>query len=51
MLYKASFIAFLAGADAFQVGGLASRVAAPKVTMQVAEAEVASPQALARVRH
>jgi len=48
MLYKASFIAFLAGADAFQVGGLASRVAAPKVTMQVAEAEVASPQALAR---
>jgi len=49
MLYKACFVAFLTGADAFQIGGaISSRVSAPKVTMQVAEAEVASPQALAK---
>jgi len=49
MLYKACVaVAFIAGADAFQVGSLRSAMKAPAVSMQVAEAEVASPQALAK---
>jgi len=51
MLYKTCVaVAFLAGADAFQVGSLASRVNAPKVSMAMAEAVVASPVALAKVQ-
>merc|ERR1719163_2185716 len=50
MLYKACFVAFVAGSDAFQVGISAGRssVKSSKVAMQVAEAEVASPAALAK---
>merc|ERR1719298_369504 len=50
MLYKACFVAFVAGSDAFQVGFSAPRssVKSSKVAMQVAEAEVASPVALAK---
>merc|ERR1719298_341232 len=50
MLYKACFVAFVAGSDAFQVGFSAHRssVKSSKVAMQVAEAEVASPVALAK---
>jgi len=50
MLYKACFVAFLTGSDAFQAGVLPARAAvrSSSVSMQVAEAEVASPVALAK---
>merc|ERR1719502_2233966 len=50
MLYKACFVAFLTGSDAFQAGVLPARAAvrSSSVSMQVAEAEVASPAALAK---
>merc|ERR1719454_1692010 len=50
MLYKVAFAAVLVGTDAFQAGFLPSKAAVntAKVTMQVAEAEVASPVALAK---
>ena len=55
MLYTTAKIALcLAGADAFQAGMMMPLRAVPAasaaVTMQVAEAEVASPVALAKVR-
>merc|ERR1719163_510549 len=50
MLYKACFVAFVAGSDAFQVGISAGRssVKSSKVAMQVAEPLVAEPVALAK---
>merc|ERR1719298_337602 len=50
MLYKACFVAFVAGSDAFQVGFSAPRssVKSSAVTMQVSEALVAQPVALAK---
>jgi len=54
MLYTVAACAlFLGGADAFQAGALPSRSAVTRsasAIMQVAEAEVASPVALAKVR-
>ena len=56
MLYKCTVLALLAATDAFQAGSLSSHsvassvTRAAKVAMQVAEAEVASPVALAKVR-
>ena len=53
MLYKLSVAAFIVGADAFQAGAFSaprSAVRSSSAAMQVAEAEVASPVALARVR-
>jgi hypothetical protein len=57
MLYKSAAAVFVlaSGADAFQAGALSgltrAAVARPAVSMQVAEAEVASPVALAKVRN
>merc|ERR1719454_123065 len=50
MLYKVAFTALLAGADAFSMGAAMPRHSASQasVTMQVTEAEVASPVALAK---
>ena len=55
MLYTVSTLALLYGANAFQMGYTPARAtmvrgAASLATMQVAEAEVASPVALAKVR-
>jgi len=55
MLYKSAVVvALLGGADAFQAGPAAPRsrvsVSRKAVSMQVAEAEVAAPVALAKVR-
>merc|ERR1719409_2166970 len=52
MIYSICALALLQGANAFQAGALPSSVraavSAASVTMQVAEAEVASPVALAK---
>ena len=54
MIYSVCALALLQGANAFQAGALPSSMRAAvtrsAATMQVAEAEVASPVALAKVR-
>ena len=51
MIYAAvAFATLIGAAEAFNVGAVAARASRSAVSMQVAEAEVASPVALAKVR-